>query len=253
MAKIDRTGYEIYNNFGSKMIISKYNNARDIDVYFPKYNWVAKNKHYSDFKNGDIKCPYEPRVHGKGYIGEGKYNSRENGKITKCYDTWSRMMRRCYDNKYKEKHLTYKYCEVCEEWYNFQTFAEWYNDNYYEIPGKVMCLDKDILVKGNKTYTPETCVFVSNEINLLFVKRNKSRGNCPIGVSYSKRDNVYICHGSFGDKQKNLGSFDTPQEAFKVYKEYKEKYVKEVADKYKEYIPKKLYEAMYNYEVEIDD
>ena len=35
MGKIDRTGEENVNNFGSKMIISEYNNKDDIDVYFP--------------------------------------------------------------------------------------------------------------------------------------------------------------------------------------------------------------------------
>ena len=63
--KIDRTGEENVNNFGSKMIISKYNNNRDMDVYFPAYNWTAKNITYGNFKKGNIKCPYERRVHGK--------------------------------------------------------------------------------------------------------------------------------------------------------------------------------------------
>ena len=116
-----------------------------------------------------------------------------------------------------------------------------------------MCLDKDILSKGNKIYSPNTCIFVPQNINILFTKRNKSRGNLPIGVCYHKQDGKYMSKCSFGDGQKYLGCYDTPQEAFQIYKEYKEKYIKEVADKYKEYIPQKLYETMYNYEVEIDD
>ena len=48
--KIDRTGEEGYNSFGSKMIISKYRDALDIDVYFPEYNWTAKNNTYNNFK-----------------------------------------------------------------------------------------------------------------------------------------------------------------------------------------------------------
>ena len=253
MGRIDRTGEINFNNFGSKMIITKYNNNHDMDVYFPEYNYIINHVQYSNFKNGVIKCPYEKRTYCVGYIGVGKYNPYENGKRTKCYDAWTQMMRRCYDNKLKEKYPTYKECRVCKEWNNFQTFAEWYNDNYYEIPNDFMCLDKDILFKGNKIYSPETCVFASNEINSLFTKSNKYRGVLPIGVYYSKRDNVYVSRCSFGNELKHLGCFDTPQEAFQVYKEFKEKYVKEVADKYKEYIPKKLYEAMYDYKVEIDD
>ena len=80
---IDRTGEESINNFGSKMIIKEYRNATDIDVYFPEYNWIAKNKQYHNFKNGCVKCPYERRSYGIGYLGEGKYKVRENGKKTK--------------------------------------------------------------------------------------------------------------------------------------------------------------------------
>ena len=39
---------------------------------------------------------------------------------------------------------------VCEEWHNFQNFAKWFYENYYEISGEKMRLDKDILIKGNK-------------------------------------------------------------------------------------------------------
>ena len=78
--KIDRTGEEGYNSFGSKMIISKYNDAKDVDVYFPEYNWIFEHTTYNHFKKGKIKCPYEPRTLGVGYIGEGEYKTRENGK-----------------------------------------------------------------------------------------------------------------------------------------------------------------------------
>lgn len=253
MGKIDRVGEERLNNFGSRMIITKYNNALDIDVYFPAYNWIAKNKQYDHFKKGEISCIYEKRTYGVGYTGKGKYKPRENGKITKCYKVWQNMLQRCYDDKLKEKYPTYNGCEVCESWHNFQNFAHWYENNYYEIPNEIMCLDKDILSKGNKVYSPETCVFVSKNINSLFVKCNKSRGDLPIGIYYNKQKGKYISHCNFGDGQKYLGSFNTPEEAFNTYKTAKEKYIKQVADEYKEYIPRKLYEAMYNYEVEIDD
>lgn len=65
-SKIDRTGEENINNFGSKMVIVEYRMNRDIDVYFPEYNWIAKNVIYQNFKKGEIKCPYEPSVYGVG-------------------------------------------------------------------------------------------------------------------------------------------------------------------------------------------
>ena len=86
MKKIDRIGEERINNFGSKMIIRGYRNNRDIDVYFPEYNWTFKHAEYKTFKRGNIKCPYEPRLYGKGYLGEGKYKAKENGKLTDEYN-----------------------------------------------------------------------------------------------------------------------------------------------------------------------
>ena len=70
--KFDRTGEENVNNFGSRMIIKEYRNKKDIDIYFPEYNWSSKNREYKDFRKGIIKCPYEKRVFGVGYIGDGK-------------------------------------------------------------------------------------------------------------------------------------------------------------------------------------
>lgn len=258
MKKIDRTGEISYNTFGSKIIIVKYRNAKDIDVYFPEYDWTAKNVQYNNFQIGKIGCPYERRVCDVGYIGEGEYESRENGKKTKVHNTWSHMIKRCYDKKYKEKHPTYVDCKVCEEWLNFQNFAKWYYDNYYEIEGQQMQLDKDILVKGNKVYSPDTCIFVPQAINKLFVKSNSSRGESVIGTHHDKNDKYQVnCHlinpKTGKSKGKYLGIYDTELEAFKVYKYYKEENIKEVADYYKNLIPQKLYQVLYNYEVEIDD
>ena len=260
VAKIDRTGEVGYNNFGSKMIIVKYRIRMDIDVYFPEYNWVVKNIQYNNFKNGNVSCPYERRVYGVGYIGEGKYKIHDkNGKLTKCYNTWHDMLRRCYDPKYHEKHLTYIDCEVDEKWLCFQNFAEWFTDNYYEIKDERMPLDKDILHKGNKIYSLENCVFVPHNINLLFTKHDKARGKYPIGVHYDKQTGKFIAQCSVYDfeenktKRKYLGLYDTKEQAFQAYKKFKENNIKEVADYYKDKIPNKLYDALYNYEVEITD
>lgn len=256
---MDRTGERNYNKFGSEMVVVGYRKYSDIDVYFPEYNWIAKNKTYNNFKKGNVKCPYEKRYYGVGYLGEGKYKIWENGKLTKCYNTWYNMLQRCYDEKYHEKYSTYKGCEVNNELLCYQNFGDWFIDNYYEIEGQKMCLDKDILVKGNKIYSPDTCIFVPERINILFVKCNNDRGEYPIGVSYHKRDKKFRARCSVYDNKTNkneniyLGYYNTPEQAFGSYKEFKEKYIKEVADYYKEQIPKKLYQAMYNYEVNIND
>ena len=257
--KTDRIGEKRINTFGSELIIVEYRGALDIDVYFPEYDWIVRNVRYDHFKNGLIKCPYEPRIYGVGYIGEGKYKSRENGKITRVYSTWNNMLKRCYDEKYHEKYPTYKDCEICEEWHNFQKYGKWFEENYYSIEGEKMCLDKDVLVKHNKIYSPETCIFVPERINTLFTKCDRSRGESVIGTNYHKRDKVYQAYCNLinpktgKSKRKYLGYYDTQEKGFEVYKYYKEKNIKEVADYYKEHIPQKLYDAMYEYEVEIND
>lgn len=251
MRKIDRTGEVTYNNFGSKIIIKEYRKSCDIDVYFPEYKWTKTQVQYNTFIKGEVKCPYEKTVYGVGYLGEGKHNVSINGKITKYYNIWNGMLKRCYDPKFIEKRPTYTGCKVYPEWHNFQTFGEWLDKNYYEIEGQTMNLDKDILCKGNKIYSPDTCVFVPIRINTLFIKCDKCRGDLPVGVTHHrKKYDVRCC---VDGKREYLGYYDTPEEAFQAYKNFKEQYIKKVAEEYKNVIPQKLYEAMLRYEVDIDD
>ena len=255
--KIDRTGEVGYNNFGSEMIIIRYKTNKDIDIYFPEYNWMAKNKQYGDFKKGEIKCPYDRNIYGVGYLGEGKYKCKENGNLTRVYQIWNSMLKRCYDEKRHKKQPTYIDCEVSKDFHNFQNFGEWDKENYYRVKDEKMCLDKDILYKHNKIYSPDTCIYVPQTINNLFVKNDKNRGESVIGTSPFKGKYMVRCQmiNPKTSKSKNeyLGYYDTQEKAFKIYKYYKEKNIKMVADYYKEQIPDKLYDALYNYEVEIDD
>lgn len=163
------------------------------------------------------------------------------------------MITRCYSNKQTSKRRTYKNCEVCKEWHNFQNFAKWYEENYYTISNQVMHLDKDILIKGNKIYSPNTCIFVPEKINILFVKADKIRGSLPIGVSWDKNINKYRSYYYTNNKRITIGFYNTPEVAFQSYKIAKEKHIKEIAEEYKDLIPIKLYDAMYKYEVEIND
>ena len=255
---IDRTGEKNYNTFGSEMIIIEYKNVHDIDICFPEYDWTFKGAKYQNFKKGNIKCPYERRYYGVGYLGEGKYKVKENGRVTRVYDTWHSMLQRCYGGENSGKRsLTYIGCEVCEEWLNYQNFAEWYDNNYYTVKNEVMCLDKDILVKHNKIYSPETCVFVPNTINVLFTKRQNARGESVIGTTPKNSKYMVQCwliNPETGKSKKEyLGVYDTQEKGFEVYKYYKERNIKEVADYYKEQIPVKLYNALYEYVVEITD
>ena len=200
-----------------------------------------------------IKDPYEITIFGKGYFGEGIYKSYDNGKVSKEYTIWYDMLKRCYNPKCHERYPTYIGCEVCDEWLNFQNFAKWHNENYYEIPGERTALDKDILVKGNKIYSPNTCIYVPQNINSLFTRRNVDRGEFPIGVTFDKRRNKYKAYCHVNSTMKTLGRYNTPEEAFMAYKTFKEKRIKELADEYIELVPEVLYNAMYNYEINYND
>lgn len=242
-----------YNNNGERMTIVRYGGTRDIDVQFDD-GTVVEHREYSAFKKGQIKNPMTPSVYGIGFIGKGKFKTKDkNGKNTKCYDTWVRMLQRCYDPKYQEKNPTYKGCTVDKRWHNFQNFAKWYYENYYEFGNdERMELDKDILNKGNKVYSAETCVFVPQFINKLFIKRDVTRGDLPIGVTKHK-DKFKAQLNKGNGKAIYLGRYTTSEEAFQVYKNAKEDYIKEVAENYKLQLPHRLYKAMMKYEVKITD
>lgn len=250
----NRVGEVKYNHYGSKMIITKYNSANDLEIYFPEYNWYCKG-YYQHFKEGVTKSPYCCTVRGVGYIGEGKYKMYINNKATKCYSTWKGMIERCYnDNNTNNRNYVYEDCYIDEEWLCYQNFANWYYNNYYEVDNQLMCLDKDILFKGNREYSDTYCIFVPQNINKLFTKSNKNRGDFVIGVTFDKKVGRYraTCNNGY-KKSVFLGYFDTEEEAFLEYKRYKEIIIKKMADEYKEQIPRELYKAMYEYEVEIDD
>lgn len=205
-----------------------------------------------------VKSNFTPSVFRVGVLGLEETRDK-NGRLLKSYRAWQSMLGRCYSKRIQERKPTYIDCMVCEEWKYYKNFKEWFNKNYYEIGNTEMHLDKDILMKGNKIYSPETCVLVPNNINKMFVKKNANRGELPIGVSYNKKNKKYISQCSVFDiesnksKNKHLGEHRTSEEAFKMYKKTKEDNIKLVADYYKDRIPEKLYEAMYKYEVHIND
>ena len=237
------------NNQGLKMEIIAYRKYKDIDVQFED-GTIVKNEYCANFKKGLIKNRFYPSVYGVGYLGNIKGNDK-NGKPFKSYAVWEGMLRRCYQDKYLENHPTYKECSVCEEWHNYENFKKWFDENYYEIDDETMNLDKDILVKGNKIYSPNTCIFVPQKINGLFVKTDALRGDLPIGVC--KKGNKFIAKCNLNGKRSQIGTFDTPIEAFQSYKQFKEQYIKQVAEEYKNKIPSVLYDAMYRWEVDIND
>jgi len=252
---LKRIGEVNLDNFGRKITIIEYTDCFNIKIRFEDGN--ITNATYSNFVKGKVRNYFDKTVYGIGYLGKGDYIACIKRKATKQYNAWHNMLKRCYSENFQKNYPTYKGCTVCEEWHNFQVFAKWFDDNYYELEGYVVEIDKDILVKGNKIYSPETCVFTPHFINSLFIKSDASRGTYPIGVTSDIRthNNKYLAQCCKGDKiiSHYVGNYNTPELAFNAYKNYKEQLIKDIADKYKDKIPQKLYDAMYAYEIEITD
>lgn len=158
------------------------------------------------------------------------------------------MMRRCYGEVVGDH---YDECTVHKDWHNFQVFAEW----FYKQTGsdKGWQLDKDILVRGNKVYSENTCALVPKEINLLLTKGNTLRGEFPIGVYLCSKTGYYVAHMSKNNKTTPLGRFNNPLDAFLCYKKDKEDYIKYLANEVFVELPHNIVIALNNYEVLITD
>ena len=206
------------------------------DIRYKPENWSVKTM--------------KPVMYGVGYHGLLYTNSD-----CESYKRWHYMMNRCYSRAVHELQPEYEECTVCEEWLNYSNFKLWYDEHIVacKVLGADFELDKDILIKGNKEYSPETVCLVPKLVNSLFTNGKKNRGNYPLGVYYEKEKNKYrACMSFMGDRIK-LGTFGTVEDAFARYKEYKEDFIKDIAEQYKEKIPDKIYQSMMNWQVEITD
>ena len=193
-------------------------------------------------------------IYGNGYNSKPhKYKMSNNGKALKSHKTWVSMLQRCYDAAYQVKGKSYINCEVVDQWKDFQEFADWYYSNIYYVDGEAMCLDKDLRISGNKLYSPETCLFLPVTLNMLLINSSNSIGKCStVGVYFHKRYGKYatsLSTKSIGGRREHLGYFDTPEEAFSVYKEHRESYIVKVANLYKSKIPPHAYELLINYKI----
>ena len=235
--------------------VLKYNDRANVEIQFLKtgFEMVARLSH---IRNGKVKDPYSPSVYGIGVVGT-KYPSRVNGVQTKECALWYSMLKRCYSDAFKKKRPTYEGCKVSDKFKNYEYFYEWCHKQIgfgVDGNGNPFQLDKDLLVKGNKVYSENTCVFIPSGINSLLIKCTASRGEHLIGVYWSKTANAFVARVSRNKGgSEHLGLFNTEIEAFNAYKEAKESFIKEQAEKYKSQIDERAYNALMKYEVNIDD
>jgi hypothetical protein len=188
-------------------------------------------------------------IYGVGECNKGKFQTKIDGKTARLYSIWSHMIQRCYCPIAMAKNPAYVDCGVDTRFLKFQEFAAWASSQQGFDKG--WALDKDILIKGNKTYGPEQCIFVPMYINSLFARTKATRGANPIGVT--ERNGRYIAALSTKHGKRYLGSHDSQEAAFFAYKDGKERYIKEVADSWKAELDPRAYAALMAYQVEITD
>ena len=241
--KVGDTGI---NKKGTKFIVIGYENAFRVKVKFLDVHGFEKITHAKSVKEGSIENPYDITQCGVGYLGEGKYKTSKQGKPTPAHISWSSMMKRSYSECCKSHNPSYKGVTVCEEWHCFDNYAGW----FYRQKGwdKKFQLDKDILVKGNKVYSPDTCCLVPREINVAIKYGYVNEKGLPAGVSISTVGR-FISSLNIKKKKTHVGVYDTPEEASAAYVQAKERYIKNLALSWANRIEWKAFKALMEWKV----
>lgn len=200
-------------------------------------------------RRGNIRSPFQRSVFGVGYLGVGNFEAaNKDGSKTLAYGRWMAMLSRCYNKIPHGRDNSYKVCTVCDEWLNFQNFAMWFcNQRFY---GQGHDIDKDLLVPGNKEYSPTTCCLLPPLINSAITGKGAIQNGLPCGVHWHKKNGCFVAKvGKYNDpKTKYLGSFQRKEDAWAVVKADKESYVKELAESYKDRLDSHVYGALLKFE-----
>lgn len=202
------------NDYGTLEVID-YKHAKNITVRFLGTGFITTVQG-DNMKRGSVKDKLYPTVFGVGCIGDGKHNSWENGRQSPIYMKWKNMLERCYSSEWHEKQPTYTDCTVCDEWLNYQNFADWYIKNHPKDGCKYQ-LDKDLIAIGNKVYSPEVCIFVTSKINRFICENQRRKGKYLTGVY--KESNT----GKFKARYhtRPLGVFDSEMDAHMAWRNEK--------------------------------
>lgn len=136
------------------------------------------------------------------------------------YSCWVNMVARSKSQNFKDIDYWYEGVDASEEWKYFTKFKAWMEKQDWK--GKE--LDKDILVEGNKLYSPKTCAFVTHATNNFFNLRPAARGEYPTGVSFIKDGNYFIARCQvIGGKRKTIGTYGCMHKAHLAWAYEKQK------------------------------
>ncbi|WP_027615221.1 MULTISPECIES: hypothetical protein [unclassified Pseudomonas] len=169
-------------------------------------------------------------------------------KTARAYSHWKYMLNRCYGSDAS----AYEGCTVCKKWHDFQEFADWYVAQPYANAADAE-LDKDILDRHNRIYSPEFCSLVPRLINQMFRDTRSQRGRLPIGVKQGPRQKGFTARISKYGKQVHLGTFRDVFSAFAALKAAYSTYCCEVADKYEGKIDQRVIDRLRTCQLHIHD
>ncbi len=176
---------------------------------------------------------------GIGYLGCNNPSASDKD----IYVKWANMMQRCYSEEVHKNKSYYIPCTADIEWLNFSNYREWHKKN--SMGDRKVDLDKDVLIPGNTVYGSETCTLIPHFTNTIF----ESRG-LDTNIVLNNDTGKYDVTMSILSTKKDVGAFDTHEEAQKGYIEYKQNYIRDFAEKCKGKVPYKTYIAMLNWKVE---
>lgn len=234
---INRVGEENYNTFGTLMRIVDYKNTGDITVEFQDEYKFKKKSNYANFKMGSVKNPYDKIVFGVACLGSGKYGSWKDSRNDKgAYLAWTNMLQRCYTDMKGKYASYYGIVKVCEDWLDFQNFAEWYENHYYEIPNERLHIDKDIKSSGCKLYSPDTCILIPQSINEVIRDNHRKIKDSDLPVTIRRCNKGY----KVKFRTENLGQYNTVEECLDIYNRRKISYIKELVEEYGDLLPSEV-------------
>lgn len=128
---------------------------------------------------------------------------------------------------------------VSDDFKDAQKFCDWAVQQSGWGMGYV--LEKDLLVQGNRQYCAEACVFVPHRINYAIVQKTAKS-------VVTEVEDGWRVSCTANNLQIFLGVYPTYAEAYQAYKEYREAYVKALAEYYKKFISEEAYEALLKWE-----
>lgn len=220
------------------------------NCHYKNLVWVTKRE-YMDLDRGVLHISELGR--------QQEYVPYITLKSNVAYKIWNGIYNRCYRTIECNSGACYEPSTMRDQWLNDkETFAEWYNANYYDCEGESMVVDKDLLFPGNKEYASDKCCILPQTLNIMlsnckkhYNPKCKTASDLPLGVRYSTSIKKYYGEITpYGhDEVIRLSYWDTPEEAFAEYKKIKQADILIMAAKYKNKVPKHIYDALLKVDV----